>query len=70
MAKRRRTRHEQTHRKGDRPSWTIYDLLEERRETARTTRDQGDQFERLMQAFFRTDPLYREKFSAVWLWQD
>ncbi|MCL5972199.1 MAG: restriction endonuclease [Firmicutes bacterium] len=49
---------------------TIYDLLEERRERARTTREQGDQFERLMQAFFRTDPLYREKFSDVWLWQD
>lgn len=49
---------------------TIYDILEERRHTARTTRDQGDQFERLMQAFFRTDPLYREKFSAVWLWQE
>ncbi len=56
--------------KGDRPSLTIYDLLAERRETARTTRDQGDQFERLMHAFFRTDPLYREKFSDVWVWQD
>lgn len=23
-----------------------------------------------MQAFFQTDPLYREKFADVWLWTD
>ena len=49
---------------------TIYDLLEEYRSTATTTRDQGTKFERLMLAFFQTDPLYREKFSQVWLWSD
>ncbi|MCL5012833.1 MAG: DEAD/DEAH box helicase family protein, partial [Firmicutes bacterium] len=49
---------------------TIYDLLEDYRRTSFTTRDQGTQFERLIQAFLQTDPLYREKFSRVWLWPD
>jgi len=49
---------------------TIYDLLEEFRSTARDTRDQGDKFERLIQAFLKTDPMYQTKFSEVWLWKD
>ncbi len=44
---------------------TIYDLLEEYQRTATSTRDQGDKFEHLMRAFFQTDPLDQEKFSAV-----
>ncbi|MDE2974550.1 MAG: DEAD/DEAH box helicase family protein [Gemmatimonadota bacterium] len=27
-------------------------------------------FERLMQAYFREDPLYQERFSQVWLWKE
>jgi len=49
---------------------TIYDLLDEFRNDAHSTQDQGQKFERLMQAFFKTDPLYGNKFSNVWLWQD
>ncbi len=30
----------------------------------------GRLFERLMQAYFREDPLYRDRFSDVWLWPD
>lgn len=38
------------------------------REDARSNRDLGDRFERLVAAFFRSDPLYADRFSDVWLW--
>ena len=37
---------------------------------ARSERDKGDQFERLMQAYLQTDPRYADLFSHVWLWTD
>lgn len=49
---------------------TIYDLLDQFRTDAFSTSDQGQKFERLMQAFFKTDPMYQTKFSDVWLWKD
>ena len=30
----------------------------------------GQPLERLMQAYFREDPLYQERFSQVWLWKE
>ena len=30
----------------------------------------GRLFERLMKAYFRQDPLYRERFATVWLWAE
>ena len=33
-------------------------------------RDKGDRFERLVQAYFRTDPKYADQLSEVWLWND
>ncbi len=35
--------------------------------SARNNRDLGDRFERLMQPFFRVDPLYAGLFSEVWM---
>lgn len=49
---------------------TLNTILEEFRETATSTRDLGDKFERLMVQYFETDPLYKEHFSKVWLWMD
>src|SRR5690242_18647644 len=49
---------------------TIHDVLAQFREDARSSRDLGDRFERLMQQFFRLDPIYKERFSNVYLWQD
>ena len=49
---------------------TIYDLLDEYRATAHSSRDQGDKFERLIRAYLQTDSYYQVKFSDVWLWQD
>ena len=32
--------------------------------------EKGRLFERLMKAYLRQDPLYRERFSTVWLWSE
>ena len=37
---------------------------------ADSTAHQGRLFERLMKAYFLQDPLYRERFSEVWLWSE
>lgn len=49
---------------------TLDSILEHFREDARNNRDLGDRFERLVAAFLRTDPLYAERFSNVWLFND
>jgi predicted helicase len=49
---------------------TLQDILCEFREDARTNRDLGDRFERLMHRFFELDPLYAEEFDRVWMWND
>ena len=33
-------------------------------------RDKGSKFERLMRAYFLTDPLYAKDFGKVWLWDE
>jgi predicted helicase len=35
-----------------------------------TTHELGARFERLMRAYLRTDPMWTDRFSDVWLWQD
>jgi len=52
------------------PQVTIHTVLKEFREAATSSRDLGDRFERLMVSYFRTDPLYVDKFSNVWLWME
>ncbi len=49
---------------------TLQTILAQFREDARTNRDLGDRFERLMVEFFRADPLYAALFSDVWMWND
>ncbi|MBH8607289.1 type ISP restriction/modification enzyme [Thermoactinomyces sp. CICC 10521] len=49
---------------------TIYDILNQLRQVARNTREQGDLFERLMVSFLQTDPQYKQLFSNVWRWMD
>jgi len=49
---------------------TILDILAELRAEATDERDKGDRFERLMAAYLRTDPLYADRFSEVWMWAD
>ena len=49
---------------------TVDHILDEFREIATSSRDLGYKFERLILGFLKTDPLYEDKFSNVWLWQD
>ena len=46
------------------------DVLEKYRKVAFSERDKGDRFERLMQAYLKTDPKYAYLFKAVWLWNE
>lgn len=49
---------------------TIYDVLDVIRESAKTTQEMGSAFERATRYFLRHDPVWRQRFSEVWLWQD
>ena len=45
-------------------------VLNHIREHARSERQKGDYFERLMQKYFTEDPDYKEQFSEVYLWKE
>lgn len=47
---------------------TIHDILIQLAESSLSNSDKGDKFERLMVAYFKTDPLYAIRFSGVWQW--
>jgi len=49
---------------------TIQSLFEEFRQAAKSKRDLGDKFERLVANYLVTDPLYEDKYSDVWLWME
>lgn len=45
-------------------------ILDKYRKIAFSERDKGDRFERLMQAYLKTDPKYAFLFKNVWLWNE
>lgn len=45
-------------------------VLNHIREHARSERQKGDEFERLMQEYFTEDPDYKDQFSKVYLWKE
>ncbi|CUS37085.1 conserved hypothetical protein [Candidatus Nitrospira nitrosa] len=49
---------------------TLSDILKRFRDDALNNRDLGDRFERMMQQFFRIDPVYAGLFSEVWMWNE
>lgn len=49
---------------------SIHDVLEQYRKVAFDEYDKGAHFERLMQAFLRTEPQYAELYDEVWLWSE
>ncbi len=51
-------------------SVSVYEVLEDLEASATSEADKGSKFERLMQAYLRTDPVFAEQFSDVWLWKD
>lgn len=56
------------HRAGLKPS--IHTILDQFREAATSSRDLGDRFERLICRYLELDPLYSERFSRVWMWNE
>jgi predicted helicase len=52
------------------PLTSIHEILAELRSSSTDERDKGDKFERLMAAYLRTDPLYADRYTNVWLWSD
>ncbi len=49
---------------------TFKNILEKYRSISFAERDRGDRFERLMQAYLQTEPVYRGRFAHVWLWNE
>ncbi|HZL05223.1 MAG TPA: DEAD/DEAH box helicase family protein, partial [Coriobacteriia bacterium] len=49
---------------------TLEDVLDQLYYSATDERSKGDSFERLMLQFFKTDLLWSERFSDVWMWMD
>ena len=48
---------------------TFDDVLEKIRNESANTRDLGDRFEKITEAFLKTDKLYANRFHKVWLWK-
>ena len=46
------------------------DILAKYRTVSFSERDKGERFERLMQAFLKTSPMYAGIFEHVWMWAD
>lgn len=49
---------------------SLNEILGEFREAALSKRDLGDRFERLFAGFLVTEPIFKERFSNVWLWTE
>lgn len=51
-------------------SRTIYHVIDWIRETSENEREKGDKFERATRFFLKNDPVYKQRFSDVWMWKD
>ncbi len=49
---------------------TIHDILAQFREEALNNRHLGDCFERLIARYLQLDPLFADRFSNVWMWNE
>ena len=49
---------------------SIHEVLDELSRQASSKADKGSKLERLIAQYLRTDPVYTDQFSDVWLWQD
>ena len=45
-------------------------ILASIREASITEKDKGTRFELLVKRYLETDPVYRDRFSQVWMWMD
>ena len=53
---------------GRKPQTGLHGVINYIREEASSQYRVGNEFERLIKRYFRIDPLYKERFSDVWLW--
>ena len=51
-------------------NYGFQETLDHLRATATSQADKGRLFERLMKTYFTQDPLYRDRFTQVWLWSE
>jgi predicted helicase len=49
---------------------TINTILAQFREEVTSNRELGDRFERLICRYLELDPMYVERFSRVWMWNE
>ena len=49
---------------------SLSDVLAQFRDAATSNRELGDRFERLIARYLELDPIYAERFSNVWLWNE
>lgn len=49
---------------------TIYEVIDDIRETSSDEREKGERFERAIRFYFLNDPLWSNRFSNVWMWKD
>lgn len=49
---------------------TFQNILAKYRKISFSERGKGTRFERLMQAYLRTDPRYAHRFKVIWLWEE
>ena len=45
-------------------------VLKKYRDLSFSEKDKGTRFERLMQAYLKTEPLYKDQLQHVWLWSE
>ena len=48
----------------------LQDVLDSFRRIAKSEREKGDLFERLVVAFLKADPLFKDRFEDVWIWKE
>ncbi len=48
----------------------FHTILDQFRKNAHSEHDKGSRFEHLIQRYLKTDPVYSQRFSEVWLWMD
>ncbi len=52
------------------PKQTIHTILDQFREETTSNRELGDRFERLICRYLELDPMYVDRFSSVWMWNE
>lgn len=51
-------------------STPFHSILNKFRHYSFSEHDKGTRFERLMQSYLQTDPIYAQKFKNIWLWNE